>query len=72
MDALSGFPARVNGIKRREAQRESIDDLVEEPGGSEAVKYLRAVERAASDRLNRVRRNEALEIVVAPVLGETD
>src|SRR5690606_22811456 len=33
-----------------------------------AVKYLRAVERAASDRLNRVRRNEALTEVLSELV----
>lgn len=61
---LVSFSDFVNEIKKEEAQGRSIDALVERPMGAEALMYLRAVERAASDRLNRVRRNDALESVL--------
>ena len=61
---LVSFSDFVTEIKKEEAQGRSIDALVERPMGAEALMYLRAVERAASDRLNRVRRNDALESVL--------
>jgi hypothetical protein len=63
------FSTRVNAIKKEEAEGRSIDSLVGDPLGIEAVKYLRAVERAASDRLNRVRREEDLRAVLTPALS---
>ncbi|MCX5068753.1 DUF262 domain-containing protein [Micromonospora lupini] len=67
--ALKKFSDLVNDIKREEAEGRSIDPLVSDELGTEAVRYLRAVERAASDRLNRVRREEALRFALAPVLA---
>jgi hypothetical protein len=66
---IRDFSTLVNDIKREEAEGRPIQDLVKTPLGAEAAKYLRAVERAASDRLNRVRREEALRSVLAPVLA---
>ena len=63
------FSTLVNDIKREEAEDPPKQDLVKTPLGAEAGKYLRAVERAASDRLNRVRREEALRTVLSPVLA---
>jgi hypothetical protein len=37
--------------------------------GQNAVKYLRSMERAASDRLSRVRREEALASIPAPTMA---
>lgn len=68
LDALTEFSLLVNEIKREEAAERSVDTLVAGPHGSEALRYLRAVERAASDRLNRVRRGEALSAIVSPHL----
>lgn len=65
--ALSGFSSRVNEIKRKENVGESVADLISGDLGVEALTYLRAVERAASDRLSRVRRNESLDKVLAKV-----
>jgi hypothetical protein len=67
--AIREFSTLVNDIKREEADGRSIQDLAETQLGREAVKYLRAVERAASDRLNRVRREDALRSVLAPILA---
>lgn len=67
VETLRAFSATVNDIKREEAERRSVDDLTKSELGTHALKYLRAVERAASDRLNRVRREQAL----ASVLGES-
>lgn len=65
---LVEFSDLVNAIKREEAQGRSVNELVAAPLGPAAQAYLRAVERAASDRLSRVRRNEALESVLGPTL----
>lgn len=70
MPTLVDFSDRVNSIKRQEAPGNSVATLVSGPLGSAARTYLRAVERAASDRLNRVRRNEALESVLGSVLEQ--
>lgn len=67
LDKLVDFSALVNEMKREEGQGRSIDKLVSEAHGSAALAYLRAVERAASDRLSRVRRHDSLEAV----LGES-
>lgn len=64
VDTLVDFSALVNEIKREEGQGRSIDKLVSEAPGSDALAYLRAVERAASDRLSRVRRHDALEAIL--------
>lgn len=63
---LESFSSLVNQIKREEAEGRSVDALVATPMGGSAQSYLRSVERAASDRLSRVRRHEALTEVVAP------
>lgn len=66
VNRLREFSERVNDIKREEAERRSTDPLTGDPLGQSALQYLRAVERAASDRLSRVRRHDALQ----QVLGE--
>lgn len=66
---IRDFSTLVNDIKREEAEGRSNQDLLKTPLGGQAVKYLRAVERAASDRLNRVRREDALRSVLGPVLA---
>jgi hypothetical protein len=68
MIVLTNFGNRVNEIKREEAAGRSTDALVQDNLGVQAARYLRAVERAASDRLNRVRREEALQEILTPVL----
>lgn len=65
---LTEFSNLVNTIKREEAQGRSVDALVAQPTGSQALAYLRAVERAASDRLSRVRRDESLGVVLGSVI----
>ncbi|SPM42070.1 hypothetical protein Q075_04278 [Mycobacterium numidiamassiliense] len=80
VDKLVDFSTLVNEIKRLEGKGQSVDELVSKPTGQEALSYLRAVERAASDRLSRVRRNEALktllktDLAASPVrpLSESD
>lgn len=69
VDALRTLGDRVNQIKRAESGGISTEGILEEPNGKDAAKYLRAVERAASDRLNRVRRDEVLEAVVGSLVG---
>lgn len=66
---LTQFSARVNEIKRKEGVGGDIKDLISDDIGTQAVKYLRAVERAASDRLSRVRREEALRTILEPIFG---
>lgn len=68
IEALRTFSDLVNQIKRAESAGNSTDDILKEHHGKEAAKYLRAVERAASDRLSRVRRDEALEAVLGPLV----
>lgn len=70
MPMLAEFSDLVNEIKRQEAQGSSVDELTSSAAGSSAQSYLRSVERAASDRLSRVRRNEALEAVLGPILAQ--
>jgi hypothetical protein len=68
LQALKDFSGRVNDIKRVEGEGKSVDNLTADPMGAEAQRYLRAVERAASDRLSRVRREEALDAALGPSL----
>ncbi|WP_167138503.1 DUF262 domain-containing protein [Diaminobutyricimonas sp. TR449] len=67
-DALIEFSNRVNDTKKYEGQAGASGDAVsfDDP----ATRYLRAVERAASDRLSRVRRQEALEEVIGSILAD--
>jgi hypothetical protein len=69
VEAARGFSGLVNDIKREEAEGRSIDALAQDTLGAEAVRYLRAVERAASDRLNRVRREESLRSAFGSILA---
>jgi hypothetical protein len=64
IETLVEFSALINEIKREEGQGKSTEKLVGRTHGGDALAYLRAVERAASDRLSRVRRNDALEAVL--------
>lgn len=66
---LTAFSTRVNEIKRQEGGENQIDSLISDELGVEAQKYLRSVERAASDRLSRVRRNESLTAVLDPIFS---
>ncbi len=66
--ALLSFGSRVNEIKRKESEGDS--DSITDEFGLQARKYLRAVERAASDRLSRVRRDEALAAVLDPIFSD--
>lgn len=68
---LRDFSALVNDLKAAEADGELPAHLVGGPTGEAALRYLRAVERAATDRLNRVRRDEALHEVLGPVLAQS-
>lgn len=68
MKALVDFSEEVNTIKRTESAGEPTDDLSATTSGRIASSYLRSVERAASDRGNRVRRQAALDEVLADVV----
>ncbi|MCD5349884.1 DUF262 domain-containing protein [Kineosporia mesophila] len=68
---LKDFSNRINDVKKEESEGRPIESLVKDNLGQHAVKYLRAVERAASDRLNRVRRDEALRGILLPILMES-
>lgn len=72
MTGLKGLSSLVNDIKREEAERRSIDSLVVGSLGQDALTYLRAVERAASDRLNRVRREKALAAALGPAFASAE
>lgn len=61
------FGVRVNEIKREEGEA-AVDPSVAHADDANAVAYLRAVERAASDRLNRVRRNRAIEATLDSII----
>lgn len=69
ISGLAAFSSLVNEIKRAEDDPEAVKRLASTDHGVDATNYLRAVERAASDRLSRVRRNEGLESVLGPLLG---
>ncbi len=69
---LREFATLVDDTKRDEGEGRGSDDLASSGEGTRAVQYLRAVERAASDRLSRVRRDEALQAVLGPVLARGD
>ena len=69
IDRLQEFSNLVNYMKNEEREQRFLDDLVNHEFGSSALAYLRAVERAASDRLSRVRRNDELQAVLGPVLA---
>jgi len=69
---LVQFSASVNALKKAETVGDSTDSMTKTPTGKRSLAYLRAVERAASDRLNRVRRNEALSTLLAPLFSEAE
>lgn len=69
VEKLIDFSALVNEIKREEGQGRSIDQRVAGDTGQAALSYLRAVERAASDRLSRVRRDDALKVLLGADLA---
>lgn len=69
---LRSFSGTIIDIKKEEAEGRSIDSLAQTGMGPQALRYLRAVERAATDRLNRVRREEALSDIIGPVLAQGD
>jgi muconolactone delta-isomerase len=64
---LREFSTAVNDVH---VEEDEPTDSSEENGMSKAARsYARAVQRAASDRLNRVRREEALMSVLAPLMA---
>lgn len=67
--ALQRFSMLVNEMKRNEQDQRIVRRLRSRSNGRRAGSYLRAVERAATDRLSRVRREDALEAVLSPVLA---
>lgn len=71
VDRLVEFSALVNRIKKAEVSGESVDHMIQEDGGEDAAAYLRAVERAASDRNSRVRRANALNRVLSPLVSQS-
>ncbi|GAA1110346.1 DUF262 domain-containing protein [Nocardiopsis metallicus] len=70
LDILQDFSERVNTIKRGEGGSEASTGMSEVQKDQAASAYLRSVERAASDRLSRVRREEALDRVLSGVVQE--
>ena len=69
---LREFSSAVNDLKREEGEQRSTEKFLATPAGATTNKYLRAVERAATDRLNRVRRDESLVEVLAPILAKAE
>ncbi len=70
LNRLKEFSAEVNALKRAEAQEQTSDESPAESADKWVLTYLRSVERAASDRLNRVRRHEALSAKLEPLLSD--
>lgn len=68
VDRAREFSDLVNALKRLEATQASTESLAAGELGQPALVYLRSVERAASDRLSRVRRAECLEKVFGPIV----
>lgn len=65
--ALEGLSERVATFRGMSANGGDIK--AESPEDEQALKYMRAVERAASDRLNRLRRDEVLGEWLGKVLS---
>jgi hypothetical protein len=65
VESLTQFSSKVNALKRAEAQVGSDADAPSVPADDAVTSYLRAVERAASDRLSRVRRHESLDSILS-------
>lgn len=55
---LKALSDRVAAFRKASSEGQDLD--ASEPQDELVLKYMRAVERAASDRLNRIRRNDAL------------
>lgn len=64
---LRDFSTEVNAAKRSESVVMAEDDG--RTWSTNVLAYLRAVERAASDRLNRVRRHDALHALLGDLLA---
>lgn len=64
LNEISSRIAEIRKLEQSGAELNPTDDN----GDSEILKYMRAVERAASDRLNRVRRSEVLLRMLEPAL----
>lgn len=69
---LQQFSTMVTDLKREESEGRTTDDLVNSEVGQLVNKYLRAVERAASDRLSRIRRDEVLADLLGPVIAMSE
>lgn len=66
-DSLASLSERIGAFRRDTLAGEDIEAETEED--SLALKYMRAVERAASDRLSRVRRDDVLREWLGPALA---
>lgn len=69
IDALEHFSAMVNAVKKAETSETPTAHLGSKDEVSNAAQYLHAVERAASDRLSRVRRAESMEKEIGELLA---
>ncbi|MGJ8720843.1 MAG: DUF262 domain-containing protein [Salinibacterium amurskyense] len=69
LETLENFSALVNKIKKAETAGEPMEALASQQYFTEASQYLHAVERAASDRLSRVRRSTSLANALEPIFG---
>ena len=68
-DAFGSFPRWLTTLSARRLRDGRLGRFSILGSGAEALKYLRGVERAASDRMNRVRRDEVLQTVLGSVLA---
>lgn len=69
LESLITFSYSVNELRKLNSQ-EGLDKAAAQDFAPAAVKYLAAVERAASDRTSRLRRNEALDETLRSLLGQ--
>lgn len=66
---LTSLSDRINAFRRATLRGDDIEATT--PEDALALKYMRAVERAASDRLNRIRRDEVLREWLGPSLASS-
>lgn len=67
INSLDDLTTRITDLRKVESENPAHEP--DDDTGRLVLRYTRAVERAASDRLNRVRRNEALAEWLGPVLA---
>jgi hypothetical protein len=68
-DRMQSLNSRIEEFRRIALAGEELEGKSTSPEDALSLKYMRAVERAASDRLSRVRRNDVLEEWFGPALA---